>query len=284
MESEEDSRLDHFYLNDIDSLSVSSLSEEDTEKTSEVSSLSDDLFQQDMSDTTSEIQTSESIQNSDIQTSEEIETPSKESSGIESSEIGTSESALITTPEMETPRIDSSKIEKLGFESSMIETPEIKDEAIKTPELESDEMKTPEKAEDYYDDESLTPDDMKCVHDQLCTATSGERQRELYLLRMLSPTQKDRYDSFKSGKISRLNVELVHEELFGYPIKRKVLFILCALGKIYAGQLIEQAKDIQDEEEFEGKITPEQLMKAQKRIAAQGMFKSYKVKPLLRKR
>eukprot|EP00826_Nyctotherus_ovalis_P002712 TRINITY_DN10548_c0_g1_i2.p1 TRINITY_DN10548_c0_g1~~TRINITY_DN10548_c0_g1_i2.p1 ORF type:complete len:160 (-),score=63.17 TRINITY_DN10548_c0_g1_i2:116-595(-) len=126
----------------------------------------------------------------------------------------------------------------------------------------------------------------KMSSENLNSGNMQEIERERYFLNIMTPLQKDRYDNYRAAKIPRAKVEKIVQAILGSNamLDKKISTLIAGLAKVYAGELVEEAKLIQQEEEDTGKIKPHQLAKARQRALKKGTLKLHKSKPLFRRR
>ncbi|XP_049850929.1 transcription initiation factor TFIID subunit 11-like [Schistocerca gregaria] len=101
-----------------------------------------------------------------------------------------------------------------------------------------------------------------------------KRQREeiLQIRRVLAskltPIQECRYEVFRNSKIDAKHIE---EILSGLPIKKTKEFtikIIGAMGKLYAGELVEKSRDVMTEWGDDGPLRPVHIREAHRRMQA----------------
>ncbi len=124
-----------------------------------------------------------------------------------------------------------------------------------------------------------------------------EIEREKYFLNIMTPRQKERYDSYRAAKLPKTKIEKVRhiaqimnrkivQEIMGSnaPVDKKIAVLIGGLAKVYAGELVEEAKMIQEQEGDRGKIKPHQLAEARRRAIKKGALRTSRPKPLFKKR
>ena len=122
--------------------------------------------------------------------------------------------------------------------------------------------------------------------ENLNSGNMQETERERYFLNIMTVRQKDRYDNYRAAKIPKVKVEKIAQSILGgnAVIDKKISTLIAGLAKVYAGELIEEAKLIQLEEGDTGQIKPHQLVVARKKAIGKGILKLHKTKPLFRRR
>ena len=122
--------------------------------------------------------------------------------------------------------------------------------------------------------------------EDLNSGNMQDTERERYFFSIMTERQRDRYDNYRAAKIPKVTVEKITQEILGSnaPIDKKISTLIAGLAKVYAGELIEDAKLIQEEEKDTGKIKPYQLAAARKKAIKKGTLKKIKSKPLFKKR
>jgi len=113
-----------------------------------------------------------------------------------------------------------------------------------------------------------------------------EVQREHYFLHHINSRQNDRYLNCRAAKIPNQKVENIVKQILGpeATVDKKIATLISGLAKVYAGELVEDAKLIQQEEKCEGPIKPQHLMEARRKAIKKGMLSAHKRKTLFKKR
>mmetsp|Transcript_57009 Transcript_57009/g.65298 ORF Transcript_57009/g.65298 Transcript_57009/m.65298 type:complete len:145 (-) Transcript_57009:159-593(-) len=95
----------------------------------------------------------------------------------------------------------------------------------------------------------------------------NDRELLAEIERNMSPSQIERYDEFRKQKLSDAKIkEIVNNVLPGVSVGQGCKTILATSAKVFAGEFIEAAKEVQVEWGDKGALSPRHLREAYRRF------------------
>ncbi|KAJ3376368.1 transcription initiation factor TFIID subunit 11, partial [Lobulomyces angularis] len=85
------------------------------------------------------------------------------------------------------------------------------------------------------------------------------------LLSSMDEEQSQRYEAYRRTKFSKAPIKKLVSNVLGQQIPPQATMIMAGVGKIFVGEIVELAKEVQEEWGHEGAISPAHLREAYRR-------------------
>ncbi|RPA87339.1 TAFII28-domain-containing protein [Ascobolus immersus RN42] len=104
-----------------------------------------------------------------------------------------------------------------------------------------------------------------------------EKEAFRMLVDQFTPEQMHRYEAFRRGNLQKGSVKKLANQVLNQSITQSVATVIAGFTKIYIGEIVESALDIQEEWNQTGPLTPDHLREAVKRyrVESQGAVGSH---------
>lgn len=113
-----------------------------------------------------------------------------------------------------------------------------------------------------------------------------QRERQRKIMSKFTPTQERRFESYKRTSFSRSNIRRIMSGIAGVPISQPMSVIMGGITKIFVGELIEHARQVQQLYYHEtGPLQPKHLREAYRIMKNKGLVPSsvHKRRSILKK-
>ncbi|KAG9288933.1 hypothetical protein G9A89_019555 [Geosiphon pyriformis] len=146
--------------------------------------------------------------------------------------------------------------------------------------LEEKEKSGKEEADDEEEEHDEFAIDLD-LHMQAQLKRSKEELRAL--LENFSEEQLQRYEVYRRSSLSKPNVKRLVGQVLNQPCSPTMAFVIAGFTKVYIGEIIELAREVQKDWNQSGALTPEQLQEANRRYKKEsGMVLNHYQKRLFR--
>lgn len=92
------------------------------------------------------------------------------------------------------------------------------------------------------------------------------RNQMKYILANFTPEQMHRYETFRRIGFSRSVIKKIMQQALGHSVNPNAVFLMGGVAKVYAGELVEEAKDVMNEWGETGPLLPSHLIEAHRRL------------------
>lgn len=126
----------------------------------------------------------------------------------------------------------------------------------------SQELKKKEKEETYSESSG--------DNDSLCSQESAYRQNvtgnlEGNLSRM-TPAAQRRYETFRRSNFPKSAIKKFINNVIGQAVNQNIVIGICGLCKVFVGEMVMQAKEVQKEQGMGGPLLPSHIHEAYRRL------------------
>ncbi|KAJ1982870.1 hypothetical protein H4R33_004939 [Dimargaris cristalligena] len=128
-----------------------------------------------------------------------------------------------------------------------------------------DEVKKPDNVD--QDDDEKEAEDAKGKFEPLQRVKITEHSKEdlLVLLENFSPIQQERYEAYRRSALNKSVVKRLISNILNQTASSELAFVVAGFGKVFIGEIVEKARDIQEQWGDEGALSPAHLREAYRR-------------------
>ncbi|RKP18022.1 TAFII28-domain-containing protein [Rozella allomycis CSF55] len=130
-------------------------------------------------------------------------------------------------------------------------------------------VKQPEENELEESDEDLnmnsTPDSIKNKQIEL-------KEKMKYLLANMDDDQMKRYEVYRRSGFPKAAIRKFAQGTLNQSANENTIVVLRGIAKVFVGEVIEEAKNVQNEELETGALTPSQIREAYRRLKKKGVI------------
>eukprot|EP00054_Salpingoeca_dolichothecata_P030393 m.246806 g.246806 ORF g.246806 m.246806 type:complete len:177 (-) comp26650_c0_seq16:4587-5117(-) len=121
---------------------------------------------------------------------------------------------------------------------------------------------------DEEDDEDEDDDDD--FQDELEADRRDNTKQMKLLLDSFTPEQRERHEVYRRSKFRTGSMKKFLQSCSSANPSKLVIIVMSGLAKVYAGELVEEARDVMEELGDRGPIQPKHLREASRRLAKKG--------------
>lgn len=125
---------------------------------------------------------------------------------------------------------------------------------------------------DFYD---YSKNKNKPLHFKDNCLEDPEKKKKIKYLNNKSAKTKSRFSSFKESKIDSNKLKKYIYNKYEIIVSDLSAIIFSVISKIYAGELIEEARILMKKKNYKGKIKPEILELAYQKLYVKGVFSEF---------
>lgn len=92
--------------------------------------------------------------------------------------------------------------------------------------------------------------------------TSAEKTRLKILLDSFDEQQMARYEVFRRAQLNKINIKRLANNILGQSLPQNIAVVIAGSSKIFVGEIVERARQVQRERGQVGSLTPEHLREA----------------------
>ncbi|CAG8542300.1 5227_t:CDS:2 [Ambispora leptoticha] len=174
-------------------------------------------------------------------------------------QLGSPSSSTAATPAPTSPSVPSTP----GVSVPPTPRGEFFDTQLTTNSPESNNLEEKDKDNDEDDEEN---DEFAMDLDLHMQAQMKRSKEELRaLLENFSEEQLQRYEVYRRSSLSKPNVKRLVGQILNQPCSPTMAFVIAGFTKVYIGEIVELAREIQKDWNQTGPLTPEHLREANRR-------------------
>ncbi|RKP39275.1 TAFII28-like protein, partial [Dimargaris cristalligena] len=84
-------------------------------------------------------------------------------------------------------------------------------------------------------------------------------------LENFSPIQQERYEAYRRSALNKSVVKRLISNILNQTASSELAFVVAGFGKVFIGEIVEKARDIQEQWGDEGALSPAHLREAYRR-------------------
>ncbi|KAJ1922574.1 transcription initiation factor TFIID subunit 11 [Tieghemiomyces parasiticus] len=100
---------------------------------------------------------------------------------------------------------------------------------------------------------------------QKITITEPSKEDLLVLMDNFSDPQQERYEAYRRSTLNKSVIKKLISSILNQSVSSELAFVVAGFGKVFIGEIVEKAREVQEQWGDEGALSPEHLREAYRR-------------------